>query len=97
MRPMTGRTPYPPCFQKTAVKPTPFALRSAADDGLVINRATRHQYFSTMQADLHDQDIIDEALNRRMARAMLARQEKSRLHIWLTVLALVAGLALWLG
>lgn len=79
------------------MKPTLYAFRSAADDGLVINEATRHQYYSTMQAELYNEDLLDEALNRRHARALLERDEQSRRGYLVAALALclAAALAFW--
>jgi hypothetical protein len=79
------------------VKPSVYAFRSAADDGLVINEATRHQYYSTMQAEVCNEDLLDEALNRRHARALLERDEQSRRGYLAAALALcvVTALLLW--
>ncbi|MGM9424941.1 hypothetical protein [Hydrogenophaga sp. MI9] len=70
------------------------ALRSAPEDNFVINEATRHQYYSTMQAEACDEDMLDAALNRRQARAMMAKRSHRRLHVWLVLLSLgaLAGL-----
>ena len=79
------------------MKPTLYAFRSAADDGLVINEATRHQYSSTRQAEVYNEDLLDEALNRRHARALLERDEQSRRGYLVAALALclAAALAFW--
>lgn len=79
------------------MKPSSYAFRSVADDALVINEATRHQYYSTMQAEVCDEDLLDEALNRRHARAMLERDEQSRRGYLVAALALclAAALAFW--
>lgn len=72
------------------------ALRRVSDDNLAINDATRHQYYSTMQAEVYDEDMLDAALNRRQARAMLAKRGHRRAGVWLAVLSVcaLAGL-LW--
>jgi hypothetical protein len=71
-------------------------LRSAHEDSFAINETTRHQYYSTMQAEVYDEDMLDAALNRRQARAMLAKRDHRRLTISLVLLAVgaLAGL-LW--
>lgn len=70
------------------------ALRSAHEDMFVINDATRHQYYSTMQAEVCDEDLLDLAYNRRQARAMIARRDHRRLAVWLVAMSVVgvAGL-----
>jgi hypothetical protein len=71
------------------------AFHSAVDDRLVINDATRHQYYATMQAEVCDEDMLDVAFNRRRARAMQARDQR-KLAGWFALLSgcAVAGL-LW--
>lgn len=71
-------------------------LRSPHEDSFAINEATRHQYYSTMQAEVYDEDMLDVALNRRQARAMLAKHNHRRVGKWLAVLTVcaLAGL-LW--
>lgn len=76
------------------MKPSQYAFRSATDDGLVINDATRHQYYSTMQAEVYNEDLLDEALNRRHAKVLLKREQKGRLGFWLAAAAVGAMLAL---
>lgn len=70
------------------------ALPSAREDMFVINDATRHQYYSTMQAEVCDEDMLDLAYNRRLARAMMARRDHRRLAVWLVAMSVVgmAGL-----
>lgn len=73
------------------------ALLIAHEDQLVINEATRHQYYSTMQAEACDEDMLDVAYNRRKARALMARRDQRRLTGWLVGLSvgiLLMGL-LW--
>lgn len=70
------------------------ALRNAQDDLLVINDATRHQYYSTMQAEVCDEDLLDAAYNRRHARAIMARREHRRLTVWLISMSVCAALGL---
>ena len=48
-----------------------YAFHSATDDQLVINEATRHQYYATMQAEVCDEDMLDVAFNRRRARMLV--------------------------
>jgi hypothetical protein len=76
-----------------------FAFQSVSDDRLAINDATRHQYYSTMQADTCDDDLLLAALNRRKARALIARRDHRRLGVALGALAVgaVASLAWFLG
>lgn len=71
-----------------------YAIPSATDDQLVINEATRHQYYVTMQAEACDEDMLDVAFNRRRARAMQARDHR-KLAGWFVLLSVcaVAGLA----
>ena len=76
-----------------------FAQLSAANDSQMINETNWHQYYSTMQAECYDDELLDVALNRRRARAMLARQVHHRAGYWLLSLSLctVAALIWWLG
>ncbi|MFP8781282.1 hypothetical protein [Hydrogenophaga sp. RWCD_12] len=78
------------------MNPNTHALRSAHEDSFVINEATRHHYYSTMQAEVYDEDMLDAALNRRQARAMVAKRDHRRVGVWLAVLSVcaLAGL-LW--
>jgi hypothetical protein len=71
------------------------ALRNDADDRLVINEATRHQYYATMQAEACDEEMLDAVFNRRRARALLARRDHHRLARWFLLMSAcaVAGLA----
>jgi len=82
------------------VKPSLLTQRSTADDSLAINSETLHQYYCTVQSDVHPQTLVDEAMNRRQAHALVARRNRSRLSGW-TVFALLAlamgGLVLLLG
>lgn len=71
-----------------------FAFQSVSDDRLAINDATRHQYYSTMQAETCDDDMVLAALNRRKARALMARRDHRRLGMALVVLAVGAVPAL---
>jgi hypothetical protein len=82
-----------------AVNRNHFAFQSVSDDRLAINDATRHQYYSTMQAETGDDDLLLAALNRRKARALIARRDHRRLGIGLVVLAVcvVPALVWWLG
>lgn len=68
--------------------------RAALEDRLAINDATRHQYYSTMQADVYGDDLLDAALNRRQARALLARRDQNRTLVGLAALTLVAAAGL---
>lgn len=72
------------------------SLRSPHEDSFAINEATRHQYYSTMQAEVYDEDMLDVALNRRHARAMMAKRSHRRAGVWLAVMSVcaLAGL-LW--
>lgn len=73
----------------------PHVFRSATPDPLVIDDATRHQYYSTMQAEVCDEDMLDVAFNRRQARVLIERRDRQRLTVWLAVLTgiALAGLA----
>ena len=79
------------------MNPNTFAFESVSDDRLAINDATRHQYYSTMQAEVYNEDLLDEALNRRHARALMERDEQSRRGYLVAALALclAAALAFW--
>ncbi len=74
-----------------------FAFQSVSDDRLAINDATRHQYYSTMQAETCDDDLLLAALNRRKARALMARRDHRRLGVGLAAVCAVAALAWFLG
>ena len=78
------------------MKPSFFTVRSAHDDGLAITDATRHQYYCTMQAEACDEDVLDEAMNRRRARAMLEKHHQSRRGFWVLGACGAVALALWL-
>jgi hypothetical protein len=80
------------------VKPSLFAQHSVADDRLAINQATLHQYYSTVQAEAPQDDLLDEALNRRQLQALMQRHHQGQLKSALGMLAmglLLAGVA-WL-
>lgn len=70
------------------------AFRRAIPDPFVIDEATRHQYYSTMQAEVCDEDMLDVAFNRRQARVLLARRDRQRLVVWLVVLSVCAAAGL---
>ena len=78
------------------MKPSFLTLRSANDDGLAITEATRHQYYCTMQAEACDEDVLDEAMNRRRARAMMEKHHQSHLGRWALGLCAAVAVALWL-
>lgn len=70
------------------------AFHSVTDERLVINDATRHQYYATMQAEVCDEDTLDAAFNRRRARALLARRDQRRLVVWFVLLSACAAAGL---
>jgi hypothetical protein len=78
------------------VKPSSFTFQSANDDGFAINETTRHQYYCTMQAEACDEDVLDEAMNRRRARAMLEKHQQPRWGLWALGACGAVALALWL-
>lgn len=83
-----------------AVNRNHFAFQSVSDDRLAINDATRHQYYSTMQAETGDDDLLLAALNRRKARALIARRDHRRLlgvGLGLLAVCVLAALAWFLG
>jgi len=82
----------------TAVKPSIYSQRSSAIDSLAINQDTLHQYYCTVQSEVHPQTLVDEAMNRRQAHALVARRNRSRLSGWavFAVLALSMGGLVWL-
>jgi len=89
------------------VKTSLFAQRSTTDDSLAINSETLHQYYCTVQSEVHPETLVDEAetlvdeaMNRRQANALMARRKRSRLSGWAVVAALalaMGGLVLLLG
>lgn len=70
------------------------AFRSAPQDPFVIDDTTRHQYYSTMQAEVCDEDMLDVAFNRRQARVLIERRDRQRLAVWLVVLSVCAAAGL---
>lgn len=91
----------PTIFQRqpsTAVKSSLLTQRSSADDSLAINSETLHQYYCTVQSEVHPETLVDEAMNRRQANALMARRKRSRLSGWavFAVLALAMGGLVWL-
>lgn len=65
----------------------------APDDALAINAETLHQYYSTVQYDIYPQQLLDEALDRRQARALEARRRPLTLRWWVVVLLALTVLA----
>lgn len=78
------------------MKPSALTVRSAPDDDVAINDATRHQYFCTMQAEACDEDVLDEAMNRQRARAMLEKHHHSCRGAWVLGASGAAALVLTL-
>lgn len=78
------------------MKPSFLTLRSAHDDGFAINETTRHQYYCTMQAEACDEDVLDEAMNRRRARAMMEKHQHPHWGLWALGACSAVALALWL-
>lgn len=72
------------------MKPNLYANRTGTDDGLAINQETLHQYYCTVQSEVHPEVLLDEAMNRRLARAK-ARRQGAGLPAWVlwTVLGVV--------
>lgn len=77
------------------MKPSPIS-RAFAADPLSINRDNVHCYYSTVQSEVHPQDLVDTALTRRHARALeLHRRRRLRPArvAWIAAL-LLAGLCM---
>ncbi len=76
-----------------------YALSFGSPDRLTIDDDNRHQYYSTMQAEVCDEDLLDIVYNRRRAQALMARHEHRRMVIGLTLamLSLVGGLVWYLA
>lgn len=72
------------------MKPNLYANRTGTDDGLAINQETLHQYYCTVQSEVYPEALLDDAMNRRAARAK-ARRDGAGLPGWAlwTVLALM--------
>jgi len=85
---------------ETTMKTALFSTTVRPEDDFVINEATRHQYYSTMQAEVYGDDLLDAALNRRQARALLERDAQQRHVAWLAwalaSLLLVGAAGWWL-
>jgi hypothetical protein len=62
-----------------------------ADDALAIHSQTLHQYYSTVQSEGHPQRLLDEALDRRQARALQARRRPWALGSVAVLLALAVA------
>ena len=93
----TGRCSGPcPHTAEPTVKPSFLTVRSASDDDFAINETTRHQYYCTMQAEACDEDVLDDAMNRRRARAMLEKQQQRHRGFWVLGACGAVALALWL-
>ena len=79
------------------MKPHLYAQRSAADDGLAINSTTLHQYYSTVQAEVHPHDELDDILDQRRIQSLVKRHNRSRRNfrlIWWTAgLVVIAAYA----
>ena len=80
------------------MKSSLFAQRSTAEDSLAINSETLHQYYCTVQSEVHPETLVDEAMNRRQANALMVRRNWSRRSGWAVVaaLALAVGALVWL-
>jgi len=78
------------------MRPPVYAHRSAADDGLAINSATLHQYYSTVQADIHPHDELDDILDQRRIQSLIDRHNRgrrARMMWWLAGLVAIGGYA----
>ncbi len=79
------------------MKPNLYAQRSAADDGLAINSTTLHQYYSTVQAEIHPHDEMDDILDQRRIQSLMDRHNRSRRNIrlifWMAGLVVIAAYA----
>ncbi|QCB47939.1 hypothetical protein [Hydrogenophaga sp. PAMC20947] len=77
------------------MKPSPIS-RAFGADTLSINSDNVHCYYSTVQSEVHPQDLVDTALTRRHARALeLHRRRRARPArvAWIAAL-LLAGLCM---
>ena len=81
-----------------AVKTALLTQRSTTDDSLAINSEALHPYHCTVQSEVHPETLVNEAMNRRQANALMARRKRSRLSGWAVsaVLALAMGGLVWL-
>lgn len=84
--------------------PSPLSRATTkAADALSINRDNVHCYYSTVQSEVHPQELVDTALARRQARAVelhRRRQVRPARLAWVSLLVLVGlGLAagVWLA
>ncbi len=68
----------------------------ASDDVLAINSRTWHQYYSTVQSDVYPHMLLEQAMERREARAWQARRQRPLRWVLLATLV-VAGAVWWLG
>ena len=71
--------------------------RTHQSDALGINATTMHQYYNTVQSDVHPEHLVDVAMSRRQAMALQAHRREGRPG-WVAVLTLVllAVCAAWL-
>lgn len=66
--------------------------RSPSRDVLSINRDNRHQYYKTVQSEVHPHEQLDQAMARRQSRARAAawrRRSRSARWPWLGALLLL--------
>ena len=57
--------------------------RSPAPDTLSIDRENLHQYYSTVQSEVHPHEQLDQAMARHQARAVeVHRRRRSRMARW---------------
>lgn len=75
---------------------SPHRREPASDDVLAINSRTWHQYYSTVQSDVYPHMLLEQAMERREARAWQARRQRPLRWVLLGTL-LVAGVAWWIG
>lgn len=78
------------------MRPPVYAQRRAADDGLAINSTTLHQYYSTVQADIHPHSEIDDILDQRRIQSLIDRHNRGRrvrMMAWLAGLMVIGGYA----
>lgn len=74
---------------------TPLLRRDA--DALAIDENTLHQYYNTVQSDVHPQHLVDAAMSRRQAMALQAqRRQGSHGRLVVVALVLLAACAVWL-
>jgi hypothetical protein len=80
------------------MKPS-FLRREIKTDAYAIDEKTLHQYYNTVQSDVHAEHLVDSAMSRRHAMALKAHRRDEGVGAgWMGVLmlGLVIAVAVWL-